>query len=327
MQSSSISANKNRWEFFKSKLKPNQKTSSISSVQRPVTQYPVISSLIIGEDLISRLNSDQFSEIFSSLNLSMLGKGCQVSKKWNQVLNQDSVWKHMVYKHKAIGPEWLQKLGKDVVTDEDCQEAFCSLSLEIIEKLKRLCEAIPGKYIVETHTLVWMPKTICGQPINEKNLGIFLQSRFPNTDNGYRYILPLLLDPSRQPIDNSYWMLMLGVLPESKNTTSAQRQDILENLTKKAQMAYRLPKPIEVAVAAFAKYCTSGVRLFKGKWPSSYTFCAEWGKDYQVTTGSFFKTGFALVNSDGNDANRYIGIAPVYIFDKPQLLHKDDHKV
>ena len=130
-------------------------------INEPSHQYTINQDFGESDVLITILPVELLLEIFSYLNLAVLGVSCRVSKEQKQLAREPILWKRAVYQEIAFShKKWELCFGKEIVKDEDSEEEFSSLPSDIAEILKSPCPAFPGKKVIESHMLVRIPKTI-----------------------------------------------------------------------------------------------------------------------------------------------------------------------
>ena len=80
------------------------------------------------QDPLNALPNELILKIFSYFDFSTLGKCCLVSRQWNHLSRDDTLWKKMeVYTKTAISnKKWGQWFGEEMVEGEDCDEEWSS---------------------------------------------------------------------------------------------------------------------------------------------------------------------------------------------------------
>ena len=278
------------------------------SQELDTNQSPILNSLPV----------ELILEIFSQLNLATHGKSRLVSKGWDQFLGEPNRWQRAIYKEIAPfgNEEWAKCFGKDVVKDEkDDKKEFLSLFSSIIEDCKNFKSVFPEKKMKDSLMLVRLPKTLNGQ-LTLKSLGELAKRYFPNSDTGYKFIWPAIVNElGDKSIDKSRWVLMTkDVLPESRNTSYAEQQDIVANLAQKNLIGYEVPETLEAAACILAQYFGSNTRtrLFSDSPWTPSTRCKENVRDCQTVVGGFALAGLC-VNYYCHDGDS-IGVAALRKF-------------
>ena len=266
------------------------------------------------QDPINLIPGELVLEVFSHLNLATLGTICCVSKEWKRLASKPTLWKIAIYREIAFGNDkWAQCFGKDIVKDEDSREEFSSLPLDIVEDYKRFQSAFPEKNAKDSLMLVRLPKTLNGQ-LTLKSLGELAKKYFSDSNTGYRFIWSAIFvdELEDKSIDKSRWVLMTkDVLPESRNKSYAEQQDIVGKLVQKALIGYEIPETLEAAVCILAQYFDSNMRLFSDN-PLTYTRCKNKVQDFQTAVGGFTPTGLCVRYR--NSADDSIGVAALRKF-------------
>jgi hypothetical protein len=258
----------------------------------------------------SGLLSDNVTDIFKNMGLKDLGVCCQVSKNWNRVASDLYFSRNTVFNKFAFHPaHWNTYCGEDTVAKEEFENAFKLLPNQIIEILKSPSLTLPGKWIMDTHMLVWIPETIKGKPLTIKSFGELLKEKpeFSNNQTGYRYIQDEILQQEGDKPVESCWVLMsTDVLPGSRNKDYTDQQAMIEGLNVNSQHRWRFPKVAEAIVCIAAVYLKSDQRLFSDE-PWTFTRCQDRVEDLQIIVGGFASSGIRVDNN--SYVSDYIGVA------------------
>jgi hypothetical protein len=182
--------------------------------------------------------------------------------------------------------------------------------------LDSACPFWPEKQVKDTHLLALIPAKVNGQPFslnlfkeliqNPKNGGH--KTQYQDYDNSS---LQSLIDENSTA--RSYWLLMTSdVLPESRNKTYANQQEVVADYARVENLPYKVPKVLEAATAILTHYVRDGGRLY-GNNPQTYTCCQEWflrssNEQYPVSVGSFGSLGLGVLCSRGAGSSSF-GIA------------------
>lgn len=264
-------------------------------------------SELLPKDPSKVLPSVMISKIFSYLNLHELGTNCSVSKRWKTLGSTPSLWKTVLYREWAFSSKNWAQWDADLVKDVDLVKEHLSLPENIVEELRRSYDAFAGESIRKTHVLVRMPK---GLTVNK--LGELAKKYFPKNTNGYRSILPEIVDQlGNKPTVESVWLLMTkDLLPRSRDKNYNRQKDIVIRLAKIAQVPYQVPSTLEAATCILAEHSRSGEYLLSN---NTYTSCQENVYDHPIVVGNFTKFGFELSNN-GSEDDEDIGMAAVRKF-------------
>jgi hypothetical protein len=211
--------------------------------------------------------------------------------------------------------------GKNAISAEDQRIEKETLPDNICEILNSECPAFPGKKVSETHMLVFIPKSINGEPLTLKSLGKLAKQH--SFQDGYRFFWPDVAEAiGNKKIDKSGWRLMTtDVLEGSRNKrfdnptndpgVQTQQQCVAE-LAEKARCDYVVPSALDAAACILAQYFKdSHTRLFSTD-PWTYTRCQENVTGYQVVVGGFAPSGLSVNRFNSDDDN--IGVAALRKF-------------
>jgi F-box-like len=240
------------------------------------------------------------SKIFSYLDIFHLERASQVSKKWKRLVTIQSKEAIYIYRKKAFSSEkWAKYCGKDILKGEDNKEELSSLPEDIAEIFKSPCPAFRGKKVMDTHMLVWIPKTINGQPLTLNNLGELVKRYFPYDMRGYSSGIRscIVYELGDKPIDKSRWVLMTkNILEESINKNYASQKAIVDDLAKRTLLPYEVPGALEAAVCILAQCFSSETRLLSDdSRKQTYITCQDNVQGSQVVVGSLAPTGHFFV--------------------------------
>lgn len=199
------------------------------------------------------LTRDIFTCIFSYFSPDQLEKCSLVSKDWNLVAGDPLFVKMAFYQHKAFGPEkWAPHIHVPNL-DEECKKAIKSLPDNISKSRKQPSLAFPGKSLVETEILTWIPGSL-----TNKALGDLLKSYFPDS-----YIQDLENENDEKLMGRSRWVsMMTGALPGSYKMPFESQEGLVANLAKESKIDYKVPTTLVAQACVLSHYITSGERLF-----------------------------------------------------------------
>lgn len=269
---------------------------------------------------INSLHDNLFLEIFSKLNLLSLSVSCRVSKQWRCLASSPILWKNVIYKELAFGnSKWTNFLGKDVVKDENPDEEFLSLPINIVDEYKKFKIAFPEKNAKKSLKLVRMPKTLNGL-ITLISVGELAKQYFLHSVDGYECICPEIISKfGNKTIDQSYWFLMTELLPGSRNEINSppevieksflRQTEIVASLAKRDLIGYEVPEALEAITCVFAHYFNTKTFLFNDR-PWTYTRCKESVEGDNISVGGFSKNGLNVLYHYNGDMD-HIGVAAV----------------
>lgn len=280
-----------------------------------VTGTISISKMIFGKSFDSHsLNiplpyytDDIWKVIFSKLNFKELFQCSSVSKEFCKLINEPILSKKMIYEGFCFNPSHWNSYSKGgIISNEEIEKAFKSLPININEILKSPCPAFPGKKVMDTHMLVWIPETIKGKVVTIDSFGKFLKQElgFEGNRPGYEAIRDDIAQQEGGNPIKSGWVLMTNdVIPDSRSKSYAEQQELVASLNKLGQTGYRVPKTGEAIVCIMAEYLRYNWYFTR----FTNTRCQENIGDYQVVVGDFVSSGLSVAyyNSDSDE----IGVA------------------
>ena len=241
------------------------------------------------------LPNDMLKKIFSEADIQGLGTIACFNKNCNKLASP--ILRKKIYDEICFNPaHWNKYCGDGTVSNEEIDKAFKLLPQNINEILKSPCPAFPGKRVMDTHMLIWIPKSINGKPLTIDSFGEFLkqQPEFANNPTGYRRIGDHIAQQEGGNQIKSGWVLMTtDVIPDSRKKSYDKQQKMVANLNKSGQTDYRVPKTGEAIVCIMADYLRSKKRLFSDD-PWTYTRCQENVRGYQVIVGGFASSGLSV---------------------------------
>lgn len=239
--------------------------------------------------LFDRLPDEMSLEIFSFCKgsllvlLSLIGEPKKnEGKEYRWKVLVDDYLRPFVLRNYAFGSEqWSTFFNLSV------DESFASsLPLDIAQILCRPCKAFPGKSIADTHYLVWIPKTIDGQPLTLRALDRIPPKEFPCISIAY---LDLWREIMRKhgdvPNDASHWVLITKNLLKSTIRKDFNNIELdVANLAEEGQLAYEVAKVLDLAICIFAKFYSTESQFFCGEsYPASR--CQEIVNGHQLCIG------------------------------------------
>lgn len=270
-----------------------------------------------GEDCFANFPDEALANIFSHLgepsDLKNVRLGC---KKWSRVVSKKDVKKATedAILAEAFGAKQWEELGVNVedvplphnidkILDSHCPIWEQKLGNEKNED--DFAVKVPKK-VKDTHILILMP---CGLTL--KRLGDLAEEYFPDIST---YIEKSDDIETEVPIKKSYWLLIAkDVLPGSKQKSNILLDDFVFDFAKKAQIDYKIPRALEVAVCIFSKYPRFETRPFN----ELFTRCKNYGRyPKKLTVGCYRKTGFYVFNDRHDSDLGNTGIGAVRRFNK-----------
>lgn len=142
----------------------------------------------------------------------------------------------------------------------------------------------------ETHVLVYIPKTVNGEPLTLKSLEELVKKHFSNS--ACNFILDPTVDTLKDnSIEKSCWALMTkDILPKSRSKCYADQQAIVANFSAEGLTGYEVPTAIEAAICLIFRKSISSINN-----PDDdleiYTRCQErtieGARGFQVAVGNF----------------------------------------
>jgi len=241
------------------------------------------------------LPNDVLKIIFDELTLEKVVSCSVVCKIWKRLVK--TCLKTKIFQEYACSPMlWNEIFGKGAVTHEEILKAYRLLPDNIVKILKSPCEIFPGKKIIETHMLVWIPDTIKGKLLTLKSFGELIKQKeeFSKNPLGYRRIWSSIVLQKGGKSFNSGWVLMTTeIIPETLNKSYEAQSTLVKSL----KGCYEVPKIAEVVVCIVAYYFKTKTRLFSDG-QLNYVRCQEYVNDKcetnYVTIGNFKNSGFLV---------------------------------
>ncbi len=248
-------------------------------------------------------------KIFSYFNFANLGNCCSVSKAWNRLAKDPTLWKIAIHRELAFGnAQWAQCFGPDVVKDEDNWEEYSSLPLEeFIADCRKFTKLFPGRSAKDSLMLVRLPRTLHGG-LTLKSLGELARKYFPKSSTGYRFIWsPVMQEQGDKSIDRSRWVVMTrDILPGTRGRSYAEQQRMIADLASESLNGYGVPGILKATACIFSQYFGSSKRLFSDD-PRTYIRCVEEVKGLQIVVGDFAPAGLDVI--DEAHIEDYTGVA------------------
>jgi len=310
--------------FFRGEVRNNYKFVNSKMFLIPVTLSIIAIAGIIFYNysvayrpLVLQLNGDVLKEIFAKLELKQVMNISSVCKEWYKLANDDLLIKKLIYQKNAINPVHLNKFfGSDTITSEEIENAFESLPVNIYEILKNSNPAFLKKMIMDTHTLVWIPKTIKGKPLTINTFrGLLKQKQLFPVSDGYQYIWHKIVNQmGEKPVTPGFVLMSRAVLPGSTNKTYAEQKILVCSMNRNDQILLEIPTLIETIICIHLNYLKTGEFNFNDK-PLMYTRCNESIDDFQLIVGAFDSSGL-YIGSCENIKRDYIGMGSLILCKK-----------
>lgn len=258
----------------------------------------------------SNLVFDNIQTIFQYFKFQELDICNLVSKDWSRLAAFMS--KYAVFQKFAFNPaHWNEFLSEGNVNVKEMGRAYRELPNNIYQILKSPCPAFPGKRIMDTHVLVWIPESVNGKKLNIKNFGEMLKLWFPYSKSGYRHFTREILERNGSiSIEPGFRLMTADVILNSRNKNFENQKKLVKNLNENNHACYKVPKVGEAVVCIMANYLRSEYFLFGALPDWTYTSCEERVEDYQIIVGGFFSAGLAI--KDYYHYNETIGVAAIW---------------
>ena len=233
-------------------------------------------------DSSEKLPTEMWYIIFSNMNVSGLGRCAQVCKKWRVWADDERQWMRIV-RSQVLGKKvWEEARVGDVGDEPEYRmAAFNGMGGEVIP-WKEVCKMhkYPSTYRDLSNKLVMtrmpefdflVPATINGLPTTiNRVIEVFKHARLPI---GCSYIdSSILARDGDVPIEESYFARLTWTVA---NDTRAKKPDVqIDEINKKEQGLYRLPKIIEMMIFQFLSY-QEGIKSGYGNDPPTWSQCIE----------------------------------------------------
>lgn len=273
--------------------------NSSVNVSNHESQFIYAAPTIYGEkgEKILNIPHEIWKEIFLNTGIEGLCQSFTVSKDWNRFIKNSISFKEFVYHLFAFSPlHWNKFFGEGTVTDEEIKLAYKLLPETIGNILKSPCIAFPGKTLMETHMLVWIPEFICGKKLTINSFDKLLKQtiEFSKNQKGCRVIRHEIVElEGDKPFESGFVLLSKDVLPNSQNKTYVDQQVLVESLNKDGIEGYRIPMLGEAIICTIAEYLKSGKYLLREN-PWVYTRCQESDENGQAIVGGFGSLGLVV---------------------------------
>lgn len=242
----------------------------------------------------------------------------QVCGQWTELAE------NVKNKEAILGPQILAKLGMCIFNSASIPEA----PKEFIKGAK-----------VRNRLIVLIP-----EGISEEKIGELMKKKFSQNKNGYKFVPSNIKknEEYKRVVEKSYWIGITRTLikekPENKKNKHSEGKQLTYNEANEYVKKFhsnpssicRLPKRLEVSLAALLKFAQTGERLLKrdtvkDKWNMSWcketvsVFNQEWG----TAVGNFESDGISVydlynitgIGIDGRPEKLdKLGVIPVYEF-------------
>lgn len=291
----------------------------------------IVKKTIQSENIIKTMNNpvdslifDTAIEIFSYLKSSDFIACNLVYKKWNEFIREDKenfLWNAIIKREFAFGKEkWEKYLG-------EVGEAP-PLPNNIFEILKSPCQAFPGKSVAMTHVLTLIPQRVNEKPLTLRSIENLVKKPKQGNKTNFGFIWNRVKSQhGNKQVNESYWVLMTkDVLRDSRDNKYSQKGSIarsamVDELSKKTDGKYQIPKLLEATVCIFTKYVENGTYLFNTN-PRTYIYCKEkhavfgrWnGGLHPLVIGDFDQKGLCISLSCSDIDWSYFGVAALRRF-------------
>lgn len=208
-----------------------------------------------------------------------------VDHKFNQITSRSDFWNPIIRTSVFGKEEWEKYIG-------DPGEVPPLPKGWEKEALKP-CEIWKGKRFYETHMLLFIPKTINGQPFNLNTLSELVQKPLAGNATKFSYIWDQIIAQfGDKTVDEGQWVwITKDVIPGTGNKSYAGQEAIVTG------KGYEVPSLLPLVTAIFMNYIVKGTFLY-GQTPWTFSRTLE-----QINGDHLVAGGFAAAGLDVNDSD------------------------
>ena len=220
-------------------------------------------------DAISSMSCNNcYLAIFSFLGPKDLARCQQVSKQYQIIGINDSIWNKLVPECAFGKAKWNEYIG-DIGEEPP-------LHRNIHRLLKSRCPIWSDHKVEDTHVLVLIPRAVNGKIFNLNALGRIVAA--PRKGEATKFFSDwnrIATELGDAPSVASHWVLMTkDVLPGSRNKSFHVQADQVAQLARRTFFSYQVPDKLDVVTVLFMKYVSSGECIL-GASPATYTRCQD----------------------------------------------------
>jgi hypothetical protein len=216
-----------------------------------------------GGDTCNFLPSEIFAIIISHLETprDRFRCGIAINKYWHHYTKELLIKQHPPTQFGL--QQWAALFNEDT-NEKEISQAEKLLPPTLLSVLYRPCPWSANKYIFETHVLVYIPTKIGSMDFSIENVcAMFAKHQKAPLD-------PACSRPWR--VDAACWVLMLkDIPPASRNCTSEQTQELMDQKSRNFQQRYTFPVLIEVISLIIALFLETGKQLLPPTSPSEHS--------------------------------------------------------
>lgn len=180
--------------------------------------------------------------------------------------------------------------------------------------LQAPCPIWPNKKVHETHLLTLIPRTVNGQPLNLDTLEQLVQSpKDSGNPSGYTYYNDgVKREHGSDTPSTPYWFLLTKTcLPDSGDKSFEDECKLVNEVSQKTCLPYRLPLAIEAATSILTTFVKTGRRENFSDDPWAFTRCQEGIENGQLRVAVGGLTSKGLYVSHGDFRGIRIGVVGV----------------
>ena len=169
---------------------------------------------------------------------------------------------------------------------------------DIDKILQGPCPIWPGKRVQDTHLLTLIPPSVNGKPLTLDSLSELVERpQGGGLASNYKYYNDTVKKEfGNRSSTKAMWALMTkDVIRNSRNISYAVQKDLVQGLSVRTGLPYKLPKALDAAVSILTHHVKRGERLYTDS-PWTYTRCQESvnRKRWPVAIGGFAAGGFVV---------------------------------
>ncbi len=263
---------------------------------------------------ISILNDDVCKKIFYEFNFKELRKVSTVAKNWNKLINDKELIKKIISSKFCFNWEhWDKFADMGNMSRTEYETAFRLIPDSIFSFLQGPCPLSKNKNVMDTHILVWIPKTLNEKSLTINYFGDLLKQipQFSRFSEGYKMIWSDVKElEGNKTIESGFVLMTKNNIPGSYSQPYKLQEKMVKDLNKKYSTCYEIVKAADAVICIYAEYLKTGERLFPA-YPWEETRCQEKISEEYITIGGFENSGINIYHAaySHNDA---IGIAALW---------------
>lgn len=230
-------------------------------------------------------------EVFSYLDVDDL-KSTYCIKPWQDLTRERLV--RVVYQKMAFNSmEWNRYFQVNVDGSH-----YRTLPFDMAKRMFQQCPIFHEKKIMDTHVLMWIPKTINGEAFAINSICELFKDRFPSPTICYYDIWNRILKSYGDiPLNESHWVLLSqNIVPGTVRKSLEEKEQCIAKLANRSGIPYKMPNILDVVTCIFLSHFSSKGTFFdRGCY--TLTSCQEPGaiigaiEESPITKKAYLVTG------------------------------------